>query len=630
MAPKCLGCILPLIASFIPGCVLNGSRGIDYRDPSVLPDHWRTKAERTDYRETDRYAEVVDFCRRLAAASPHARYTSFGRSGEGRELPLLILSEEQAFTPEAASASGKALVLLQNCIHAGECAGKDASLELARDILITGSRRELLDNVNVLIMPIFSVDGHERFGPHNRINQNGPKEMGWRVTASNLNLNRDYVKADAIEMRAWLRTWVAWGPDLFFDNHTTDGSDHRYVLLYAATAGKLVGESIAAWMKEILLPSILPVLEADGHNPFLYGGPRNAADLSQGVNAAGAYTPRFSTGYAAVCNRASILVEVHALKSYVQRVRATYDIMLRTLEELNRRPEALRAAVRAADERAVATRGGDGPEGQVVLQVGPTDESEPVVYNAVEFVVRQSDIAGGEIIDYSETPMDVETRVYNATRVVKAVTPPAAYLIPPQWTEVIDRLGLHGIESFRLEGSVQLEVESYRFEEVTFAPRPYESRQMPQYKTIPAREAREFIAGTVVVPLAQPRAKVAVHLLEPEAPDSLIAWGLLNVIFERKEYAAGYVLEPIARRMLAKDPELKREFEERLRTDEEFAKSPGARLNFFYRRSPYWDQRYNVYPIARLLDERVLARLRAGVSRRSRGRAYESSSRPVD
>ncbi|MCK4342945.1 MAG: carboxypeptidase, partial [Phycisphaerae bacterium] len=190
-----------------------------------------------------------------------------------------------------------------------------------------------------------------------------------------------------------------------------------------------------------------------------------------------------------------------------------------------------------------------------------------------------------------------------------AVTPPAAYLIPPQWTEVIDRFELHGVEFFRLQQPQTLAVESYRFEDVTFRATPYESRQIPSYKAVPVSEQRDFVAGTVIVPMAQPRAKLVAHLLEPEAPDSLLAWGFFNAIFERKEYAERYVMEPIARRMLAENPALAKEFAERLATDEDFANSPGRRLNFFYRRSPYWDEQHNRYPVARLPDPAALQRL---------------------
>ena len=604
MIQRILGSILVVVVLF--GCAPAAERGITYVDAARLPDHWRTKAERTDYEETDRYEACVDFCRRLAAASPQAHYASFGRSGEGRELPLLILSSNQTFSPQTAHADGRLVVLVENCIHPGECCGKDACLELARDILVTGTRRDLLDHVNLLVLPIFSPDGHERFGPYHRINQNGPKEMGWRVTAGNLNLNRDFIKADAVEMRAWLRLWNTWQPDLFFDIHTTNGSDHQYILFYSATVGALLAEPIGTWMTDTLFPSIIPVLEADGHMPFPYSNPRNRQDLSQGIQAWPVHTPRFSTGYGAICNRPSILIEAHAHKTYEQRVLATYAVVQRTLEELNRRPDALRNAILLADERSIRNRGAYGDSGEVVLRLANSNESEPIVYKAVEFDVHKSDITGGEVIEYSNRPMDVEARLYNQARIEQSIAPPAAYLIPPQWTQIIDRLEWHGLEFFRLGQTEELEVDSYRFEDVIFPARPYEGRFLPSFTAVPTHETRTFIAGTVVVPLNQKRAKLAVHLLEPDAPDSLVKWGLINVIFERKEYAAAHILEPIARRMLAQDPALKREFEQKLRDDEEFAANPGARLNFFYRRSPYWDQRHNVYPIARLTDETAL------------------------
>ena len=606
-----ISALLPLLLLSLTGCGIGGGFEISYVDPTELPDSWRTKAERTAYTETSRYDECVDFCKRLAAASPYAHYTSFGLSGEGRELPLLILSENRAFSAEKAHANGKLVVLVESCIHSGECCGKDASLELARDILITGQKRDLLKHVNLLLMPIFSTDGHERFGPYNRINQNGPREMGWRVTAHNLNLNRDFTKADADEMQHWLKAWNSWQPDMYFDIHATNGSDHQYILFYAGTTGQLVAEPIADWMNNTLLATILPQLKADGQMPFPYGGPRDLHDLTKGISTWATPTPRFSNGFGAVCNRPTILVETHAHKSYRQRVRAAYAIVQRALEEINRNPAALREAIYEADKHAIERRGTRGDTGEVVLRLEDTEESEPVTYRAVEYSFRPSAITGGEIVEYSDRPLDVETQLFRSTRVAESVVPPAAYVIPLQWLEVIARLDWHGIEYFRLERATTLAIDSYRFEDVTFPERPFEGRFSPSFKTLAIHESRTYLPGTVVVPLNQRRAKLVVHLLEPAAPDSLLRWGLLNNIFEKKEYASDFKLEPIAQRMLAADSELKREFEQRLRDDEEFAGDTWARLNFFYRRSPYWDQLHNVYPIARLMDQAVLEGLRA-------------------
>ena len=192
-----------------------------------------------------------------------------------------------------------------------------------------------------------------------------------------------------------------------------------------------------------------------------------------------------------------------------------------------------------------------------------------------------------------------------------AVTPPAAYLIPPQWSDAIQRLEVHGIRFFRLRQAHDLDVESHRFDDVSFTDRPHEGRQLPHYQSTSIRERRHFVAGTVVVPLDQPRAKLAVNLLEPAGPDSLVAWGLFNAIFEQKEYAEAYVMEPLARQMSAEDAALRREFAERLAWDEAFARNPQQLLDFFYRRSPYADARQNVYPVARVGEAGVVQRLKA-------------------
>ena len=553
--------LLGVSCLILAGCAASGRIGA-YSAGNV-PDELRTKAELTAYAETGRYDEVVRFCRALDAASPYAKLIEFGTSGEGRPLPLLIVSGERAFTPAAVKRSGKPCVLVNCCIHPGECVGKDAALELARDLCLTREHAELLDAATLLILPIFSPDGHERFSPYSRINQNGPKEMGWRVTATNLNLNRDFTKADAVEMQAWLRMWNAWDPDLFFDLHTTNGSDHQYVLFYSATCGQLPHPAVSGWLREKLLPPVLTGVAQVGHLVERYGGPRDRADIGKGVDAWCTHTPRFSTGYGAVCNRPTILLEVHALKPYEVRVRSTYDFLRCTLEVLRDDPDSLREAVRVADAAAVAQRGGDGPNGEVVLRMKRGDEAEPLRYRGVEMRVEQSDITGGDVIRYGDKPVEIETEIRATPHVAEAIAPPAAYLVPRQWDEIIKRLDLHGVEYSRLAEPMSLDVVSYEFDEVEFAKRPFEGRFQPRFKIKRVEQTRSFPAGTVVVPMTQRRAKLAVHLLEPAAPDSLVRWGLLNAIFEQKEYAESYVMEPIARRMLAEDAELRAEFEKK-------------------------------------------------------------------
>jgi len=597
-----------LIGMVLCGAVGCAARG-RYVDPDHLPDDWRTQAERSNYEETGTAEQALEFCRRLAAASPYVRYATFGTSAEGRELPLLVLSTERAFTPAAARRSERPLILIQNCIHAGECEGKDACLALLRDMVVTGTQAALLERINLLVIPIFNIDGHERRSPYSRINQNGPRLVGWRTTATNLNLNRDYTKADSREMQAWLRLWNDWQPDLFLDTHTTDGEVHRYDLFYSATEGPETPAPVAEWMRTHLLPPVLARLTGDGYHLLPYGGLRNRRAPQEGFVGAWAMLPRFSTGYAAACNRAAVLIEAYARHPYARRVRATYDFLRHTLAAVNQRADELRALSRAADAGCAAARGA-GSDGRVPLAFEHTQESRPIIYRGYRQGLRNSEITGDAVIEYTSEPVDLEIPLFDRIRVTASVSPPLAYLVPPQWEDVLARLEWHGVRFSRLREACTVLVESFRFRDVTFAERPQEGRQLARYTCVPVTEARTFAPGTALIPTDQPRARLLVQLLEPDGPDSFVAWGFFNTIFEPKEYAEAYVMEPLAREMLAGDPALRAEFEERLARDAEFARSAGQRLDFFYRRSKYADERQNVYPVARITDASVLARLR--------------------
>jgi hypothetical protein len=583
-------------------------------DEKPAPQDWLTKAERTEFRETARYDETMDYCRRLEKASPWIRVTSFGKSGEGRDLPLVIASKDLAFDPVVAAKTGKAVVLIQNGIHAGEIDGKDASLMLLREIAISKptTAGSLLDHVILLVIPIYNVDGHERFGPYNRINQNGPAEQGWRVTAANLNLNRDYMKADAPETRAWLRLFTAWRPDLFIDTHVTDGADFQYDVTYLVENNINVAPSVARWATEHIVERVLPALDRAGHLSSPYIFLRDDTDPGKGLQG-GVGGPRFSTSYAALQNRVAFLIETHMLKDYRTRVMATYDLLRLLLEEVNRDPESLRRAVRQADEETVAAgrpSATDRSAGrlQIPLRFRSGQKATPVLLKGFQYRRELSEISGGIRIIYEKTPMEMTMPRYEDIQVAKAVTQPLGYLIPPSWGNVIEVLAAHGLRLERLTEPVTAEFESYRFQDVKWQERPFEGRHPVTFEAKPIRETRTYPAGSVLVRLDQPAAKIAIYLLEPDSGEGFVSWGFFDTIFEQKEYAEDYVLEKLAREMLAPpsaglapDPKLKKEFEERIRSDKEFAGDPRQRLAFFYERSPWWDSRINVYPVARVM-----------------------------
>jgi murein tripeptide amidase MpaA len=568
--------------------------------PPPIPPEWQTHAEKTDYRETPRYDETISYSRRLASASPLIRFQSFGSSGEGRDLPLLIAASNNTFTPQAARKAGKAVIMIQACIHSGESDGKDAGLALLRDIAITKTRPDLLDHVVILFIPIYNTDGHERFGPFNRINQNGPAEMGWRATTANLNLNRDYMKADAPETRAWLKLWTEWNPDLLIDCHVTDGADFQYNITYIYEHHEHASAPVLSWMRDAFDQRIFPATESTGNLLAQYMTFRDNRDLAKGIDGF-VMPPRFSTGYTTIRNRPGITIETHMLKDYRNRVRGTYDLLRFTLEEVNRSPEKLLRAVREADEQTIRAGQQYDAARRYPLQIQLTDKARTVQFKGVESRTEQSEVSGATRVVFGTKPVEVSIPFYDESRVAASVAPPLYYIVPPQWREVIGVLAAHGLQMKRLAAPATIEVESYRFKNVKFAASPFEGRIVPSditHETV--RESRLYPAGSIVVAVAQPAGNVAMHLLEPDGPDSFIAWGFFNAIFEQKEYGEDYMLEKLAREMLAKDEKLKREFEQKLASDPKFAASPTARLNFFYERSPYWDKQMNLYPVGRV------------------------------
>lgn len=602
---KMLRAALVLALFFSAGLLLplqikTQTRTMSQNQNPPVPAEWLTHAEKTDYRETPRYAATIEYAKRLDQASPLIKFQSFGKSGEGRELPLLIATEGGTFTPEAARHAGKAVILIQACIHAGEPDGKDAGLALLRDIAVTKTRPGLLKNLVVLFIPIYNADGHERVSPYNRINQNGPAEMGWRTTSTYQNLNRDYMKADTPETRAWLSLWNRWKPDLFIDCHVTDGADYQYNITYQHEHHAGVAESVLAWEQKVIDQRVAPATEAAGNTISWYLEFIDNRDLTKGIRDFNG-SPRFSTGYTPIRNRPGILIETHMLKPYRPRVIGTYDFLRFTLAEVSSDPESLLAAVREADEKTLADGRSYDPVRRYPLDFELTDKATPYELKALEYHTEASDISGAPYVTFATKPVAMTVPMYNEFRVKTAVAPPLYYIVPIQWKDVIEVLKTHGLAFQTTKESTTIDIETYRFVDVKWASGPFEGRLMPSFKVEVVHERRTFAAGSAIVPLAQESAKVAMNLLEPEAPDSLVHWGFFNATFEHKEYAEDYVLEKLAREMLASDPGLREEYQKKLAGDAKFASNPRARLEFFYRRSPYWDKQMNLYPVGRII-----------------------------
>ncbi|WP_188795676.1 M14 family metallopeptidase [Dyella nitratireducens] len=564
--------------------------------------NWITPAEASQFRTTPSYAQTLAYLQHLQQAAPgKLKLETFGITPQGRPMTAVIASSDGTFTPDAARAAHKPVVLVQAGIHPGEIEGKDAGLMLLRDIAVTGKYPHLLDHVVLVYIPVYSVDGHEYSSPYNRINQNGPESMGFRGQAQYLNLNRDYIKADAPETLAWLKLWQTWRPDFLIDVHTTDGADYQYDLTWYTEDPHKLDPVVATWQHKLMVEQAIPAYENLGHLASIYLEFKDGRDPRKGIENFGS-GPRFSTGYAALQNRPALLIETHMLKSYAVRVHAVYDLLRVVLDEIDRDPAALLAATSRAEADTIA-RAND-VHAHVPLTFKPDPTSTPFELKGYAFTQTHSDISNDTWIQYDPSkPVTYHIENWNGLLPDVSTTPPVAYVVPGEWKTIIDKLDAHGI-AYRRIGHPMKDVEAtaYQIDQPQWASEPFEGHLMLQSFTLHAHPVEVTLpAGSVIVPMNQRAANVAMELLEPQAPDSLLHWGYLNAIFEAKEFGEPRVLEKLARDMMAKDPKLKAEFEQKLHDDPAFAANGRERLDFFFMRSPWYTvQRVGAYPVLRV------------------------------
>lgn len=592
----CLAAALfaPAVPAFEPADLLPPAPAWQGASEALIApaDHpWVTPAELTGLTDSPDYAATLAWLEKLAAASPRVRLHEFGRTAQGRPLLVVLASRDGAATPAALAAGGRPTVLAQAGIHSGEIDGKDAGLMLLRDLAFTG-KAALLDRANFALIVALNADGHERRSRFNRPNQRGPVHQGWRTTAQNLNLNRDYMKADAPELRALLGLLGELQPSLYLDIHVTDGIDYAYDITYGFNgAGGTFAWSPAgaAWLDRVWRPAADAALAAAGHLPGPLVFAVNNRDLTAGIGA-GPSSPRFSHGYGDLRHVPSVLVENHSLKPYRQRVLGTYVLYETSLRAAGEDAAALASAIatdRSARPSTLALNWNNDPDRTVAMD-----------FRGIAYEEYDSPVSGTREVRWLGTPKTYAALpVHQVTRPRTQLARPAAYLVPPEATDVIARLRAHGIGGETLPAATTRTVTLYRLVDPKPAAQPFEGRHRLATAVRAERREETFPAGTFRVPTDQPLGDLAIALLEPASDDSFLAWGFFPGILQRTEYIEGYAIAPLAEQMLAADPRLKAEFEARLAADAKFRASPDARLRWFYERSPFYDARHLLYPV---------------------------------
>ncbi len=553
-------------------------------------DPWVTAFETDpDHDFSPTYADTRAWFDRLDAASDLIRIEQFGVSPEGRPIYAVIASKDgAAFDPS------KPVLLAQAGIHPGEIDGKDAGMMLLRDIAFNG-KADLLDRVNLILIPILSVDGHERASAYSRPNQRGPRIQGWRNTATNQNLNRDYLKLDQPEMRAVRGLILKYKPDLYVDIHVTDGLDYQYDVTYGFNGENGAysrSPATSQWLNEVFKPAINTGLEAQGHIPgeLVFGVDDNnpRAGLSDG-----GLGERFSNGWGAAAHVPTILIENHSLKPYEQRVLGTYVFLEDAMRLLARDGSALRAAI-AADS---ALRPAAIPAN---FQADPTP-AYTRAFKGIRYETYDSPASGRREIRWSgQADPEPWALPFFGSKPTLTLARPEAYWVPSYRSDIIDRLRIHGVSMETLDAPRTVSVEMLRLDDPKVAARHNEGHVPVTVTAVtPDRRDWTFPAGSVRVPTDQPLGDIVVLLLEPQSSESFFAWGMFPEVLSRVEYIEGYAIAPLAEAMMAADPALKAAFEAKLAAEPDFAANGDARLQWFYERTLFYDDRYRLYPVGR-------------------------------
>lgn len=563
-----------------------------------------TDCEESMFVKTPRLKETMEYFQKLADFSSMVKISSFGTSPQGRELPLVIVDKDGLQSPDEIRRKGRIIILIESCIHAGEPDGKDASMIFLRDMLVKKQNIDLLDDVSFLFIPILNVDGHEDFSAENRINQNGPEELGTRNTAQLINLNRDFMKADAPEMRAWLKLYNRWMPELFIDVHVTNGADFQYVMTYAIeNRGTIMEEGLRRWSLDVYEKQLNERMEKAGFPIFLYASFRKYNAPESGI-LIDIFDPRYSEGYAAVRNRLGLLIENHIYKPYDQRVKATVEAFIASARILKENKHTLKEVIDNADKVVSAPEYRRNP---MDMAFQPVDkDSVWVDYLSWARDTVKSDLSGGDWVRHNyEKPITLRCPMITSYEPTLSVQLPEAYILMPQWTEVISLLDLHGINYTRLVEPKQVEVETYRYTNAVFSSRQSEGR-IPVVKSeyTTQKELLKYPAGSILIDMNQPSGRLAAWLLEPSAPGSLVYWGFFNQVVQptHEFWIRPQYMEVKGRELLAKDPELRAEFEKK-KLDLSFAQNPQAILDFFYQKvKKKAHQNNELHPAWRIMD----------------------------
>ncbi len=463
-------------------------------------------------------------------------------------------------------------VLINNGIHPGESDGIDASMMLLRDIVKNDSLKKAYKNSIICVIPVYNIGGALNRNSHTRANQNGPKEYGFRGNARNYDLNRDFIKQDTKNAAAFAEIFHTVNPDIFIDNHVSNGADYQYAITHLFTQHNKLGGELGVFLETEMRPFIEQSLN------------RKKIDITPYVNVWGTTpekgwsqffdSPRYSTGYTTLFNTLGLMVETHMLKPYKIRVNQTYELLLSALDFSDRNSSKIKDLRERNFEDIINKK-----TYPIAFKV---DKNNPTKLNfkGYEGTYIKSEVTNGKRLFYDRTkPFTKEINYYNNFNITKEITIPKAYILQQGWHKVIERLQNNKIEFTRFKRDTILTVETQHIDKYKTRESAYEGHYLHYNTTVvKAQKTIQFKKGDIYISTQQKGIRYIIETLEAEATDSFFNWNFFDTILQQKEGFSAYVFEDVAAQFLKDNPTIKKELQEKINTDEDFAKNIRAAI----------------------------------------------------
>ncbi|WP_300491098.1 M14 family metallopeptidase [Flavobacterium sp.] len=561
--------------------------------PLLAQQKYATPYEKGNGNQTATYEETIAYYEMLDQNFESISMRTMGLTDSGEPLHIVTFNPGKTFD-FARIQNDKATLLINNGIHPGEPDGIDATMMLFRD-LATG-KIALPKNTVVVTIPIYNIGGALNRNSTSRVNQNGPESFGFRGNARNYDLNRDFIKSDTRNARSFAEIFQLVYPDVFIDNHVSNGADYQYTLTYIATHYQKLGGKAGTYFNSEMYPAILKDLQSKKIEPVPYVNIYNKTP--ENGFAKNMETARFSTGYASLFNSFGAMVETHMLKKYSDRVKVTYEYMLSTLRYTDVHYQTIknirRETLEAYKPNAKYT---------VEWEIDSAKVTQ-IPFLGYEGNYKPSDVSGKPRLYYDRSkPFKKMIPHYELYKPKKQISIPEYYVIPKQWWNVTDLLKLNNITMKRLQQDSIITVESYRIADYKTGNSAFEGHYgHSNTNVIKTTVKQAFKKGDFLIPTQQKNVKFLLETLEPEAVDSYFNWNFFDAILQQKEYYSPYVFEDVAKQLLLENPELKKALDEKRKSDPKFENSGDAQLDWVYRNSKYYEKSHMQYPVYRILN----------------------------